>query len=64
MLSSESNGQTILPAPLSAGEQQKPGRQVSLGERRRIFKQIIVKCVLQLLLIETVRDLLQNQDHN
>ena len=62
MLSSESNGQTILPAPLSAGEQQKPGRQVSLGERRRIFKQIIVKCVLQLLLIETTNDLLRNEE--
>jgi len=28
--------------------------------RRRIFKQIIVKCVLQLLLIETTNDLLRN----
>lgn len=58
----ESNGQAIVPAPLSAGEQQKPGRQVSLGERRRIFKQIIVKCVLQLLLIETTNDLLRNEE--
>jgi brefeldin A-inhibited guanine nucleotide-exchange protein len=34
----------------------------ALTNRKRIFKQIIVKCVLQLLLIETVRDLLLNQD--
>jgi brefeldin A-inhibited guanine nucleotide-exchange protein len=47
---------------LTAGEQQKPGRQVSLGERRRIFKQIIVKCVLQLLLIETTNELLRNDE--
>jgi brefeldin A-inhibited guanine nucleotide-exchange protein len=32
----------------------------TLGDRRRIFKQIIVKCVLQLLLIETTNDLLRN----
>lgn len=60
--SSDSNGQTIVPAPLSAGDQQKSGRQVSLSERRRIFKQIIVKCVLQLLLIETTNDLLRNNE--
>ena len=29
-------------------------------DRRRVFKQIIVKCVLQLLLIETLNDLLRN----
>lgn len=58
----EPSGQTIVPAPLSAGEQQKSGRQVSLSERRRIFKQIIVKCVLQLLLIETTNDLLRNDE--
>ncbi|TFK55672.1 hypothetical protein OE88DRAFT_1652091 [Heliocybe sulcata] len=54
-------GQTMLPAPLSpSNDQTKPGAQLSLGDRRRIFKQIIVKCVLQLLLIETVNDLLRN----
>ncbi|EKM59125.1 uncharacterized protein PHACADRAFT_113382 [Phanerochaete carnosa HHB-10118-sp] len=58
----ESTGQTIVPAPLSTGEQTKPGRQVSLSERRTIFKQIIVKCVLQLLLIETTNDLLRNEE--
>lgn len=31
-------------------------------ERRRAFKQIIVKCVLQLLLIETTHELLQNDN--
>lgn len=35
---------------------------MSLSERRRVFKQIIVKCVLQLLLIETTNDLLRNQE--
>ncbi|KAG6854759.1 hypothetical protein C0991_001186 [Blastosporella zonata] len=56
------NGQAILPAPLSPnGEQPKAAdTQSSLTERRRIFKQIIVKCVLQLLLIETTNDLLRN----
>ncbi|KZT24537.1 hypothetical protein NEOLEDRAFT_1094323 [Neolentinus lepideus HHB14362 ss-1] len=54
-------GQTMLPAPLSpSNDQAKPGAQLSLGDRRRIFKQIIVKCVLQLLLIETLNDLLRN----
>lgn len=62
MFGLEANGQTIVPAPLSAGDQSKPGRQVSPGERQRIFKQIIVKCVLQLLLIETTNDLLRNDE--
>ncbi|KAJ7276370.1 sec7 guanine nucleotide exchange factor [Mycena haematopus] len=57
----ELNGQTILPAPLSpSGERPRPDAQSSSAERRRIFKQIIVKCVLQLLLIETTNDLLRN----
>lgn len=60
----EPNGSTILPAPLSPSSDQapKPGGRTSLAERRRIFKQIIVKCVLQLLLIETTNDLLQNDE--
>jgi len=60
---SEPNG-TILPAPLSPTSDQTPkvdGR-TPLAERRKIFKQIIVKCVLQLLLIETTNDLLRNDD--
>ncbi|KAG1907240.1 uncharacterized protein F5891DRAFT_362804 [Suillus fuscotomentosus] len=58
----DSNDQAIIPAPLSpTGDQPQP-QQVkhTLGDRRRIFKQIIVKCVLQLLLIETTNDLLRN----
>ncbi|KAF9009101.1 hypothetical protein BDQ17DRAFT_1349527 [Cyathus striatus] len=60
---SENNGLAILPAPLSpSSEQAKVDTKPSLSERRRIFKQIIVKCVLQLLLIETTNDLLRNND--
>ena len=55
---------TILPAPLSPTKEQapKPDGHASLTERRKIFKQIIVKCVLQLLLIETTNDLLRNDE--
>lgn len=60
---SELNGQTILPAPLSPnGEQPRHDAKTSGADRRRIFKQIIVKCVLQLLLIETTNDLLRNDE--
>lgn len=38
------------------------GVRISASERKRIFKQIIVKCVLQLLLIETTNELLQNDE--
>jgi len=59
----ESNGEAIVPAPLSpSGEHHKAGTKVSLNDRRRIFRQIIVKCVLQLLLIETTNDLLRNDE--
>ncbi|KAJ7700051.1 hypothetical protein B0H17DRAFT_977494 [Mycena rosella] len=59
----ELNGQTILPAPLSPnGEQPRHDAKTSSADRRRIFKQIIVKCVLQLLLIETTNDLLRNDE--
>jgi len=62
-LPEESNGEAILPAPLSpASERPLPDAKTSLGDRRRIFKQIIVKCVLQLLLIETTNDLLRNDE--
>lgn len=37
-----------------------PESNVAPAERRQAFKQIIVKCVLQLLLIETANELLQN----
>ncbi|KAF7313766.1 Guanine nucleotide exchange factor [Mycena chlorophos] len=60
--SAEANG-TILPAPLSPnGEQPRHDAKSSSADRRRVFKQIIVKCVLQLLLIETTNDLLRNDD--
>ncbi|EED81268.1 predicted protein [Postia placenta Mad-698-R] len=59
--SPETNGQAIVPAPLSPNEQQKNAK-VSVNDRRRIFRQIIVKCVLQLLLIETTNDLLRNDE--
>lgn len=53
----------MVPAPLSPNsEKPKAGARVSLNERRRIFRQIIVKCVLQLLLIETTNDLLRNDE--
>ncbi|KIM46215.1 hypothetical protein M413DRAFT_441285 [Hebeloma cylindrosporum] len=59
----ESSGVAILPAPLSPNsEDPKPSAKTSLNDRRKIFKQIIVKCVLQLLLIETTNDLLRNDD--
>ncbi len=55
----ETNGATIIPAPLSPSTEQ-PRPSQSATDRRRVFKQIIVKCVLQLLLIETLNDLLRN----
>ncbi|KAI0032389.1 hypothetical protein K488DRAFT_78525 [Vararia minispora EC-137] len=61
--SAESNDQTIIPAPLSPSHVDgKAPAKPSLNDRRRIFKQIIVKCVLQLLLIETTNDLLRNEE--
>lgn len=58
----DSQGQTILPAPLTptTSEQGSSEGKFSASDRRRIFKQIIVKCVLQLLLIEMTNDLLRN----
>ncbi len=59
----EANGKAIVPAPLSPNsEQRKAGSTISINERRRIFKQIIVKCVLQLLLIETTNELLRKDE--
>lgn len=43
-------------------ERPKSNAQTSLADRQRTFKQIIVKCVLQLLLIETSNDLLRNDE--
>jgi brefeldin A-inhibited guanine nucleotide-exchange protein len=59
----DSDGQAILPAPLSPSHlETQASTKTSLNDRRRIFKQIIVKCVLQLLLIETTNDLLRNDE--
>jgi brefeldin A-inhibited guanine nucleotide-exchange protein len=59
--SADSTGQAILPAPLSPTSERSPSEvKPSLSSRRRVFKQIIVKCVLQLLLIEMTNDLLRN----
>ena len=60
----DTDGQAILPAPLSPSthDSQKINAKTNLNDRRRIFKQIIVKCVLQLLLIETTNDLLRNDE--
>ncbi|KIY73726.1 Sec7-domain-containing protein [Cylindrobasidium torrendii FP15055 ss-10] len=59
-LQEENSGQTIVPAPLSPNAESPMRVAQTSADRRRIFKQIIVKCVLQLLLIETVNDLLRN----
>jgi brefeldin A-inhibited guanine nucleotide-exchange protein len=60
-IGSEPDDQTIVPAPLGSPVGERGGTKISGGERRRVFKQIIVKCVLQLLLIETTNDLLRNE---
>lgn len=52
----------------SVSSEQQPDHQqdqpigISSDDRRRIFRQIIRKCVLQLLLIETTNELLQNEE--
>lgn len=63
-LVAESNGDTIIPAPLSpsSAEKRNADARTNFNDRRRVFKQIIVKCVLQLLLIETLSDLLRNDE--
>jgi len=60
----DGDGQAIIPAPLSPtqNDNQKASPKATLNDCRRVFKQIIVKCVLQLLLIETTNDLLRNDE--
>ena len=60
----DGDGQAILPAPLSPtnNDNHRASPKTTLNDRRRVFKQIIVKCVLQLLLIETTNDLLRNDE--
>ena len=69
IISPTANGNGFVhPTPLpdtSAPADSDPSRAtkpLGFSERRRIFRQIIVKCVLQLLLIETAHDLLQNEE--
>lgn len=56
----------IAPTPLSPAPTDELERSsnssvpMTAGERKRVFRQIIVKCVLQLLLIETTNELLNN----
>jgi brefeldin A-inhibited guanine nucleotide-exchange protein len=60
-LFADTQGENIIPAPLPpSGE--KITQINHSNDRRLIFKQIIVKCVLQLLLIETTQDLLENDE--
>lgn len=57
----KSNGfAPLAPAP-ARDDTDEPRPIVPVTDRRRIFRQIIVKCVLQLLLIETTNELLQNE---
>lgn len=60
----DTNGEAIIPAPLSpsTAEKRSADAKTNFNDRRRVFKQIIVKCVLQLLLIETTNDLLRNDE--
>lgn len=51
----------VPPLPLSPGIP-TPETASSIPDRKRAFRQMIVKCVLQLLLIETSHELLQNDD--
>lgn len=62
---SPSNG-FVAPTPLSPARERDEENTLEsnpspVTDRRRIFRQIIVKCVLQLLLIETTHELLQNE---
>ncbi|EJU04717.1 hypothetical protein DACRYDRAFT_20361 [Dacryopinax primogenitus] len=57
----ESPGPNIIPAPLSSDSGPRQN-DISAAQRKQTFKQIIVKCVLQLLLIETTHELLQNDE--
>lgn len=65
-VNNDSNSNLVAPAPLTPvdhnSHQPKSVGAITAVERRRAFKQIIVKCVLQLLLIETTHELLQNDD--
>lgn len=50
------------PTPTSTSKEPSSPNDAAAADRKREFKQIIVKCVLQLLLIETVHELLIKND--
>nr|ODN91502.1 guanine nucleotide exchange protein for ADP-robosylation factor [Cryptococcus depauperatus CBS 7855] len=54
----------VAPAPLEPATEKQHSLppNITFSEQKRIFKQVIVKCVLQLLLIETTHELLQNDE--
>ena len=58
MTMGESAQSTSVSEPSADSGSAAPMSVITQSERRRIFKQIIVKCVLQLLLIETTNELL------
>ncbi|KZS97559.1 Sec7-domain-containing protein [Sistotremastrum niveocremeum HHB9708] len=59
----DSQGAAMLPAPISSSDASvKADSANPVQARRRVFQQIVVKCVLQLLLIETTHELLQNRE--
>lgn len=59
-------GSFVAPIPLSPGGGSAAATDADatapIVDRKRVFRQVIVKCVLQLLLIETAHELLQNED--
>lgn len=52
----------MAPEPLTPGVPSDDATAAPIADRKRTFRQIIVKCVLQLLLIETAHELLQNEE--
>ncbi|KAA1073441.1 guanine nucleotide exchange protein for ADP-robosylation factor [Puccinia graminis f. sp. tritici] len=61
------NKRFIVPTPLplvaeSEDRSQASEAPMTSAERKKVFRQIIVKCVLQLLLVETVNELLCNTE--
>ncbi|KIY51634.1 Sec7-domain-containing protein [Fistulina hepatica ATCC 64428] len=62
--SPDSGSMTTVPPTPNQSSQTLSSRsqdaKTTMSERRRVFRQIIVKCILQLLLIETVSGLLRN----
>ncbi|PLW15872.1 hypothetical protein PCANC_18072 [Puccinia coronata f. sp. avenae] len=53
---------TLLPLVAESSDRSQTGSEtpMTVAERKKVFRQIIVKCVLQLLLVETANELLCN----